>query len=215
MTSLYLKSRLTITILRRKITQGLPGAVVWTLKGSQVPAPNYIKWRTLAGKFNRNSICIETGTYLGETTRWLSKKFPRIISLEPEEILCNFARDRFKRNTNITILNGSSEELFADVLEKIEVGSNVNFWLDGHFSDGITYKGQSNTPLIEELSNIKSNLRRFNRVVIAIDDFRDFKQENELGYPARSWLVEWAENNDFSWDVRNDIFFMENAGVYK
>ena len=215
MSELLIRIKLRASLSKRRISHGLFGALIWCFKGSGVPSPNYIKWRTLESKFIRNSICIETGTYLGETTKRLSKKYPKVISLEPNETLFNFTKGRFKNRDKIQILKGQSQDFLSEVLKSIDEGSSVNFWLDGHFSGGITFKGEMNTPIVEELATIKSQIIRFSQVVIAIDDFRDFKFNRENDYPTRAWLVEWSNKNGFEFDCRNDIFFMEKRGRFK
>ena len=207
--SFFANSRLRISVLKRKFTHGLVATVLWSIRGSAVPTPNFIKRKTIRDKFYSDAVCVETGTYLGETTKWLSRNFSLVFSLEPQEKLFNFNVGKFRRNTKVRLFRGTSEEKLGEVLSQIKNGANVNFWLDGHFSGGMTYEGVTNSPIVQELLFIKSELNRFRNIVIAIDDFRDFQMQIVDGYPDRSWLVNWALENQFSWDVRNDIFFME------
>ena len=46
------------------------------------------------------------------------------------------------------------------------------FWLDGHYSEGITAKGQLNTPILAELNHILNHSIKDH--VILIDDARCF-----------------------------------------
>ena len=206
-------SRLRISILKRIFSHGFIGAVLWSIRGCEVPTPNFVKWRTMKSKFLQDAVCVETGTYLGETTKWLSENYGVIFSIEPQKRLFDFNARRFRKNTKVKVFQGTSEEKFRDVLNQIENGSNVNFWLDGHFSGGITHKGSVNSPIIQELHSIKLEMKKLGNFVIAIDDFRDFEMQESNGYADRNWLVKWANENQCSWDVRNDIFFIENAKV--
>jgi len=80
---------------------------------------------------------IETGTYFGDTTLFLSKNFTKVTSIEPEKIIYAFALNRLKKHTNVSLYNSSSEEIFETILSK-EKG-NICFFLDGHYSDGVTF----------------------------------------------------------------------------
>ena len=210
MNSFFANSRLSIIVLKRSFAHGLLSAVLWGIKGADVPSPNFIKWRTLRKIFLKDAVCVETGTYLGETTKWLSENFRLVFSLEPQEMLFEFNKNKFKQNTRVRLFRGTSEQRLREILSQIKTGENVNFWLDGHFSGGITYEGERKSPISQELLTIKSELHRFGHVVIAIDDFRDFQITETNDYPNRSWLVDWAKDNHFSWDVKNDIFFLES-----
>ena len=93
---------------------------------------------------------VETGTYLGDTTRFLSQYVKKIYSIEIGTQLAAMARRRFKRKPEIEIMLGDSGELLEELL--LEINGNVLFFLDGHFSEGITSTSLSyETPLIREL----------------------------------------------------------------
>ena len=209
----FADARLRISILKRMFSHGIIGTVLWSIKGGGVPTPNFIKWRTIKNRFHQDAVCVETGTYLGETTKWLSKNYGMVLSIEPQKKLFDFNARQFSENTKVRIFQGTSEEKFRDVLSQIENKSNINFWLDGHFSGGITHKGIVHSPIVQELECIKRELKRFGKDVIAIDDFRDFRMQESNGYADRNWLVKWANENQCSWDVRNDIFFIEKSKV--
>jgi hypothetical protein len=71
------------------------------------------------------------------------------------------------------------------------LSGNLNFWLDGHYSDGITFKGDKDTPIVDELNHISMNLDRYNEVCVLIDDVRCFDPECPYvftGYPTPAVL---------------------------
>jgi hypothetical protein len=59
---------------------------------------------------------------------------------------------------------------FPEILAKIN--QPALFWLDGHYSSGITARGQQDTPIILELQAILSAKDLGHAIVI--DDARDF-----------------------------------------
>jgi hypothetical protein len=152
------------------------------------------------------AIWVETGTYLGETTKFLSRHACKVYSIEPETILFLKAKEYFKSFHHVSILHGTSEDTFPKLLPKIK--GNVNFWLDGHYSEGITYKGFRDTPIIYELNSISKNKKNFKNIAIFIDDIRCFENNIEefSSYPSLDYLVKWAQKENFSWHIEHDIF---------
>jgi hypothetical protein len=127
---------------------------------------------------------VETGTYLGDTTKFLSQYVKKIYSIEIGRRLALMASRRFKRSPDIEIILGDSGELLEELLLKIN--GNVLFFLDGHFSKGITSTSLSyETPLIRELL-VLSKSRNLPGSIIVIDDAHelsngtDYPSENEI-----------------------------------
>jgi hypothetical protein len=165
-----------------------------------------VKWRVLTKHFFTGGICVETGTYMGETTAFLGRNFSMVFSLEPSVLLHELARKRFLKRKNIFLINESSEDGFEEILRPIS--GNVNFWLDGHFSGKGTFKGNDVTPIELELTLNKKYLKNLKNVSIAVDDFRLFNSERKGGYPSPKFLVDFANENGFEWAVERDIFLM-------
>ena len=182
----------------------------WAKSNFQAPSPHYIKQACLIRNSFPNATWIETGTYLGQTTQVLSKNGLKIYSIEPEPILFANAYNYFKKFNNVEILNGTSEQIFPNLLPKIN--GDVNFWLDGHYSAGITFKGIQDTPILEELKQITDNLNHFKKVCVLIDDIRCFNpQITEYStYPSVNILVAWANDNNLHWHIEHDIFVAKN-----
>jgi hypothetical protein len=171
-----------------------------------MPAPPEVKRATLRRAHIPGATWVETGTFLGDTTEFLSAFARRVITIEPGPSLALAARDRFAGRTDISVIEGLSEDVLPTIVSELE--GPVCFWLDGHWSSGVTYQGPRETPIREELSAIESHLDRLGVVTIAIDDVRCFDpaQSEFASYPTRSWLVEWADANDCAWTIEHDIF---------
>jgi hypothetical protein len=179
---------------------------VWKKNRYSSPSPQFIKTQVLKRNGTQSGTWVETGTYLGDTTKFLAENFPnsRIISLEPQNLIFKFVKFRLRRKKNVEIVNGSSEEMFEKTVDKL-VGP-VNFWLDGHFSGDITYQGESISPIIKELNLIEKYKARMGDLAVLIDDIRDFDEDLNSGYPSRDSLVAWANKNDLKWNIEQDIF---------
>ena len=157
-----------------------------------------------------NAPWIESGTFLGKTTNFLRERYPHVHSIEPEIKLYNAALKRF-HGKNVTLYNDVSENIFPKLLKDL-VG-DVNFWLDGHYSEGITFKGEKNCPVVDELNAIEVNLNNFNQITILIDDVRCFLPVNSEhpDYPSIDYLVDWARRLDMYWRIEHDIFIIQKT----
>jgi len=124
------------------------------------------------------STFIETGTYLGKTISFVKNYFEKVITIELDEDLYNKAKKLFQEDNRITVLNGDSGKLLEK--ELISLKEPALFWIDGHFSGGITAKSELETPILSELNAIvKHNVKGH---LILIDDMRLFTGEND--YPT-------------------------------
>lgn len=146
-----------------------------------------------------------------DTTEFLSRSAVRVVSIEPEPDLYRRAQKRFSKVPNVELVNGTSEEVFGEVLTQIE--GKINFWLDGHYSAGVTYLGEKVTPIEEELSAIDRHFEKFDEVVVLVDDVRIFDPlvAKDSGYPTIDLLVNWAESHSLRWKIEHDIFIATNS----
>src|SRR4029079_19466137 len=101
--------------------------------------------------FNTN-VLIETGTYLGDMVHALRKSFARILSFELDPNLAAQAQQRFANDNHIQIIQGDSGKLLGEHIANIH--EPCLFWLDGHYSGGITARGTLETPIKNELTVI-------------------------------------------------------------
>ena len=121
-------------------------------------------------QYNLN-IFIETGTFNGGTVESMMKyDFDKIYSIELDLNLFNKAKKKFESYDHIEIIHGDSGKELRNIMEKINKPSL--FWLDAHYSGGITAKGEKDTPIYEELNCI-FDYDDFGHVII-IDDARMF-----------------------------------------
>ena len=178
----------------------------WLTRRYASPSPSLIKRTVLQRIGGSGGIWVETGTFLGDTTALLAKSAEMVYTIEPDTNLFQMAQKRFKRNSKVTTINGLSEKIFPQLLPKLR--GKVIFWLDGHYSGGITHKGPKDCPIQEELQCIEDNLFCYGSVVVLIDDVRCFDPsiKEYSDYPEINYLVDWARKNNLKWYIEHDIF---------
>lgn len=181
--------------------------LAWVRREFADQSPRFVKLKILDTAKNVD-FWIETGTFMGDTTLYLGKNLCQVVSFEPSKELAEAATLRFIAHPNIRIINSQSEDRLDEVLTNVSPLTNhLAFWLDGHFSEGDTYRGSKETPIISELEAIAKHNSRFEEITIFIDDFRCFVT-GMTDYPTPSFLTIWAEDNGFEWNVQHDIFIM-------
>ena len=188
------------------------GISAWKKRGFLDNSPQLVKQNVFLKYGIKDAVWVETGTYRGTTTKYLSCLFPHVYSVEPEPKLFASACKRFD-GQNVTLFNDVSENVFPSLLPKLN--GNINFWLDGHYSAGITFKGAKDCPVEDELTAIENNLSNFSEVSIMIDDVRCFlpSAEDYSDYPSIDYLVDWARRMNFNWRIEHDIFIMQKIKI--
>jgi hypothetical protein len=169
----------------------------WKESGSPLPVPHWVKQATLR-EYQRAfqlPILVETGTFLGDTVRSLKGDFEEIYTIELDEALCQKARRRFARYRHVCVIQGDSGERLPDVLAR--VSRPCLFWLDGHYSGGITAKGAENTPILRELTHVLHH--RLQGHVVLIDDADAFTGQD--GYPPLQSLCEFVKASRPQWSI--------------
>lgn len=147
-------------------------------------------------------ILIETGTYLGDMVFAQLNKFKKIYSIELGVELFEKAKERFKDNHDVSILQGDSGNVLPELIE--EINEPIIFWLDGHYSSGITALGEKECPIYEELKSILLSSHKYNHVIL-VDDARCFIGKND--YPTIKELYTYVtqENERYNISVQEDI----------
>ena len=180
----------------------------WRQTGS-VPPPHILKQHTVreyARRFGLRTL-VETGTYMGEMVAAMSADFDQIHSIELGADLFEKARQRFTGMKHVHLHHGDSATTLPEVLRQLD-GPTL-FWLDGHYSAGITAKGSKDTPIVEELEAIYRHDPQ--RHVILIDDARLF--DGSADYPAmddlRQRVTKWSPNTVM--EVADDIIRLHRA----
>ena len=151
--------------------------------------PHYLKrdiLRHYARRYRLGSF-VETGTYFGEMVNALKGEFEQIQSIELNEFLFERAKRRFMNYSHIRILHGNSASMLPLALASVK--QPTLFWLDAHYSGGITACGDQHSPIFQELGHIFHHPIRGH--VIVIDDARLFG--TDAAYPTLEQLQHFID----------------------
>jgi hypothetical protein len=121
---------------------------------------------------------VETGTLFGDTIVATRRRFEHVYSIELSPELHEKAKRRLRRFRNVTLLQGDSAEVLPRLLEELD--EPCLFWLDAHYSGGVSARGPLDSPLRAELQAILA--RGDDRDVILIDDAPYLS--GERGWPS-------------------------------
>lgn len=171
------------------------------------PAPQCVKHSIMKRHSLSEATWVETGTHLGESSAVLSNFAKRVVTLEPSYYYFEKSSRFLSHFSNVEVVNKSSEDFFEKLLSGLS--GNVCFWLDGHYSGGETFKGKMDTPLFLELNAIRKFRKRFQNIVVLIDDFRLSYYQPSV-YPSANALVRWVKSMHFNWTIEADIFIAKN-----
>lgn len=179
--------------------------LIWIKSGRKPPTPPQVKTNlinSLAKKYSIRTF-IETGTYLGTTTAAVKDTFSKIFTIEIDPKLYERAKKKFKGQSKIILKKGDSSKILPLILKGIN--SSCLFWLDAHFSGGITSRGEFKTPIISELQTILKH--KIKKNLILIDDARDFTGKND--YPTIRKLKKLISNSKYyNLKVESDIIII-------
>jgi hypothetical protein len=132
-------------------------------------------------KMGRNTnidTLVETGTYLGDMVFANLNSFKNIYSIELDKRLYERAKKRFKNYNHVIIYHGDSAIILNKIVKNLK--QKTLFWLDAHYSGGVTSKTNKETPIKEELKIIIKNWEKGN--IVLIDDAKLFN--GNQGYPT-------------------------------
>jgi len=151
----------------------------WARSGRPVPPPSAFKQELLANYGRRFGlrVLVESGTFVGLTVAASLPSFDRIYSIELDQELAGKAAGLFRSFPQVTILQGDSGVVLPKILADLD--RPALFWLDAHYSGGITARGGSDTPVEAELRSILDHPVPGHAVLI--DDAREFG--TQPGYP--------------------------------
>jgi len=104
---------------------------------------------------------IETGTFMGFTTKWLADTFPdkEIHTVESQKVTYTKAQTLLENCSNVTSYLGNSPVVLRDILQ---TKKKTFFYLDAHWADA--------WPLREEIEEIATSCK--DNCCIMIDDFK-------------------------------------------
>jgi hypothetical protein len=173
----------------------------WKKNGKPLPVSYQSKHDALrdALKTYKISTLVETGTYLGDTLYMLYPEFDQLYSIELSPIFHHRALRRFSKMGKIKLIQGDSGSELKTLIPQLK--GPALFWLDGHYSGGITAKGDKECPVMEELESI---FRSPFQHVIYIDDARLFIGKDD--YPTIEGLKDFVSQQkpDLQFRIEND-----------
>jgi hypothetical protein len=175
----------------------------WMRNNCQGLPPHIFKQNTIFEFQNKYKIdtLIETGTYKGDMVEAQKNIFKKIYSIELSEKLHKTAKHRFRKDSNVEIIQGDSGKVLSEIVEKLK--APAIFWLDGHYSAGETALGDKECPIFEELDCIFSS--KIKNHILLIDDARCFIGQGD--YPAIDELTNYitTRNPKYSCEIKKDI----------
>jgi len=174
----------------------------WLTRGKKPPLPRLMKCLTVRryARDYRLSTFVETGTYEGDMVASQLGTFAKIHTIELDPILCKQARLRFYYQRHVVVHCGDSGEILPQLVTKLN--EPALFWLDAHYSGGITARGELDTPIIKELRAVLDS--PFKHIVL-IDDASEFVGQG--GYPTIEALQCFVHNlkPNYMFEVQSDI----------
>ncbi|MEA4907385.1 MAG: hypothetical protein VB089_07190 [Anaerolineaceae bacterium] len=125
---------------------------------------------------------VETGTYHGDTAYWASQLFSQVYTVEAAEALHRAARDKYPGVPNLHFLLGESGAALKELLPGLP--GPALFWLDAHWSRGVTYGEGQECPVLAEVEAINaSGVEHF----ILIDDANLFLKPPPEPHDPQQW----------------------------
>lgn len=171
---------------------------IWRNEGWFVPPPNFVRRAMLLSEA-RNvgaEIFVETGTFQGETSWCFRRLFRQIYTIEVDPTLASLARNRFRKCPSVNLIEGDSAFILPELCKKLDAPSL--FFLDGHYSGGITGMGSEECPVLDEMRAIFNNITH--PFGIVIDDARLFG--SKPSYPSISTLKEFLVEQGSKMHIR-------------
>lgn len=138
------------------------------------------KFLQLKDKYNLTTV-VETGTYHGITTEWLSFNFEKVYTVECNESFYNISQSRISELANVKSFLMDSPLFLEKILPEVDE-SNTIIFLDAHWYTN---------PVLNELAAIK---RSGKKPILAIHDFK-VPGKPDLGYdsyPSEGIVYEWS-----------------------
>jgi Ribosomal RNA adenine dimethylase len=173
---------------------------------------SYTKFRQInqVRQETQSKVFVETGTYLGVTTRRCANFFDQLYTIEFDETLAKQAEQYLSSKKNVKVLQGDAVKVLPSLLSHEHL-ENALVFLDGHFSGGVTGCSDEPEPAIQELEILANYRHKINAIII--DDFRAFGVEP--GFPTKSDLIKSIERHfpDASITVHLDQVLIKNKAA--
>ena len=186
-----------------------PQFLKWVVNGCSGIAPQPIKRiiiKSYLKKYNIKNF-IETGTHVGDTLAFIASDSKiNCTSVELSNFYFQLNKKRFKSYENVKLINGDSGIIIKNLTKLIK--SPTLFWLDGHYSGGITGKGDLETPIALELDAILNS--EIEGHIVLIDDARSFTGSSD--YPVLEFFLDKIrKTGKYEIEISTDIIRL----VYK
>lgn len=177
----------------------------WHQSGRPAPPPHLFKQRILqqyAEQYDLR-VFVETGTYYGDMVQAMLSHFDALFSIELSPELHRLASRRFKSHPHVHLILGDSADSLPGVVGNLSQAAL--FWLDGHYSGGVTARGNKETPILDELGHLLvSSIKNH---VIIIDDAHLFG--TNAAYPSIDAL------RTFIFSTRQDVSMEVLEGIIR
>ena len=125
---------------------------------------------------------VETGTYRGDTSRWASRVFDKVWTIENSESIYLSTVEACKDLKNVDFLFGDTRNQLPMALSQLS-GPAI-FWLDAHWSCDVTYGEGDECPLRDELKLL--NESPFEHYIL-IDDAKYFMSPPPPPHNREQW----------------------------
>lgn len=155
---------------------------------------------------NNIQIFVETGTFIGNTLIGLHQFFHKLYSIELDKGIYRLAKKRLSGYPNVEIVQGDSAKQLSRILKAIS--EPAIFWLDAHYSSGVTGLGELQTPVLRELKAIFDHPVKNHYILI--DDVKDFNGLND--YPTVEEILNFINkygNGLYVGRVEGQVFLVE------
>ena len=123
---------------------------------------------------NDYSTFVETGTAYGQSLQEIFPYFDKIFTVEISEDLWTWLHPQIEDIKHIQHVLGDSLIEMPKFLDTLGEDEKVFFWLDAHWSQGLSSKNEFDVPLIQECQIIDEKYKG-DTAVVAIDDLRMFE----------------------------------------
>lgn len=167
-------------------------------KTGEGPAPASVKHRLIRDYATAHNfkLFVETGTFLGDMIEAVRDNFEKVHSIELDSKLHERAKRRFVSAANVYLHQGDSGRELPKLVATLD--RPALFWLDAHWSRGVTARGNLDTPINAELGAIldQENVQH----VALIDDARLFGFAKD--YPTVAQIRAEVTARRPDWDVR-------------
>ncbi|EKD23708.1 MAG: hypothetical protein ACD_81C00190G0009 [uncultured bacterium] len=147
------------------------------------------------------TVFVETGTHTGDMVESCKNKFKEIYSVELSDDFYAMASSRFVGDEHIHLYKGDSGEVIKEIVPLLS--APTLFWLDAHFSGGRTARGDSDTPIMQELNCILKNCKQ--PLCILIDDARLFVGKNDYPHSRHLKKMIRSEYPHLTIAIKGDI----------